>query len=60
MTIKEIRSLTGLTQEKFSEKYHIPKRTIGNWETGVNVPPEYVVELLEYRVKSEYKKEIEQ
>lgn len=59
MTIKEIRSLTGLTQEKFSVKYHIPKRTIENWESGVSAPPVYVVELLEFRVKSEYKKEIQ-
>lgn len=57
MTIKEIRALTGLAQEKFSAKYHIPKRTIENWESGVSAPPRYVVELLEYRVKSEYVEE---
>ena len=54
MTIKEIRELTGLSQKDFSYKYHIPKRSIENWETGLRKCPQYVLELLEYRVKSEY------
>ena len=51
MTIKEIRELTGLSQAKFAEKYHIPKRSIENWESETRQCPIYVVELLEYRVK---------
>lgn len=54
MTIKEIRELTGLSQAKFAEKYHIPKRSIENWESETRQCPIYVVELLEYRVKHEY------
>lgn len=54
MTVKEIRELTGLSQKDFSDKYHIPKRSIENWETGLRKCPHYVMELLEYRVKSEY------
>lgn len=46
MTIKEIRNITGLSQNKFSEKYGIPPRTIQDWEAGRRVPPEYVVKLL--------------
>lgn len=53
MTIKEIRDLTGLSQAKFAEKYHIPKRSIENWESGLRQCPVYVVELLEYRVRHE-------
>lgn len=34
----------------FSEKYHIPKRTIQDWETEKRNPPKYVIELLEFRV----------
>lgn len=56
MTIKEIRSMTGLSQQKFSDQYHIPKRTIENWEGGKAECPAYVVELLEFKVKSEYGK----
>ena len=50
MHIKEIRRLTGLSQAAFSEKYHIPKRTIQDWETEKRNPPKYVIELLEFRV----------
>ena len=51
MTVKEIRSLTGLSQAKFAERYNIPRRTIENWESGTTKCPDYVVELLEFRVK---------
>lgn len=51
MTIKELRSLTGLSQKAFSDKYGIPKRTIEDWETERRTPPEYVIKLLERVVK---------
>ena len=47
MTIKELRNFTGLSQQAFSDKYKIPKRTIENWEGGKRNPPDYVVTLLE-------------
>lgn len=47
MTVKEIRALTGLSQVKFGEKYHIPPHTIEGWEMGIRKPPVYVLELLE-------------
>ena len=53
VTIKELRSLTGLTQAKFAEKYEIPRRTIEDWERDLRTPPEYVVKLLEYRITHE-------
>lgn len=46
MTIKDIRSKSGLTQKQFAEKYGIPKRTIENWETGVRKCPTYVISML--------------
>lgn len=55
MTIKEIRSLTGLSQTEFGNKYNIPMRTIQNWETGQRKCPAYVEELLEFRVKHDTK-----
>jgi len=51
MTVKEIRSLTVLSQAKFAERYGIPRRTIENWESGTTKCPKYVIELLEFRVK---------
>lgn len=58
MTVKEIRELTNLSQKEFSEKYHIPKRSIENWETGTRSCPIYVLELLEFRVRSECNKNL--
>lgn len=34
MTIKEMRTASGMTQQQFSEKLQIPKRSIENWEGG--------------------------
>lgn len=51
MTIKEIRQSTGLSQTKFSAALNIPKRTLEKWEQGVQRCPEYVVELIAYRVQ---------
>lgn len=52
----EIRTLSGLTQQAFSEKYGIPKRSIENWEGGKRNPPEYVISLLERVVREDIKK----
>lgn len=56
MEIKELRMLSGLSQQAFSEKYGIPKRSIENWEGGKRNPPEYVISLLERAVKEDIKK----
>lgn len=56
-SICNLRSLTGLSQQAFSDKYEIPKRTIEDWERGRRKPPEYVVKLLERVVKGDVEKE---
>ncbi|NCB91694.1 MAG: helix-turn-helix domain-containing protein [Clostridia bacterium] len=48
--IKSIRQETGMNQREFAEHFHIPVRTIEDWEYGKRTPPEYVVRLLKYRV----------
>ena len=53
MTIRELRNSLGDTQTDFSRRYHIPFRTIQNWEAGVNKPPAYVAELLENQVRED-------
>ena len=57
MRIEEIRKLTGLTQVKFSERYGIPRRTLEHWERDLNKPPEYVLDLLEFKVRYDEKEE---
>ena len=51
LEMKQIRKMTGLSQIKFSEQYNIPRRTIEDWETGKMKCPDYVLELLEFKVK---------
>ena len=53
MTIKQLRSLTKLSQSKFALAVGVPVRTIQQWEQGERNPPEYVVKLIEYYIKNE-------
>lgn len=46
MTIREARLNAGLTQQRMSEVFEIPKRTIENWEAGKRNPPAYVEKLI--------------
>ncbi len=53
MDIREMRTHLGDTQSEFAARYHIPFRTIQNWENGVRKPPEYMIDLLESRIHSD-------
>lgn len=53
MTIREMRASLGNTQGEFAARYNIPFRTVQNWETGVRNPPEYILDLLESRVRAD-------
>ena len=53
MDIREMRMRLGDTQSEFAERYHIPFRTIQNWESGVRKPPEYVIHLLENQIQAD-------
>lgn len=53
MTINDLRNLTNMTQKEFGKYLNIPIRTIQNWESEHRTPPEYVVELIEYKIKKE-------
>ena len=44
---ERIRKLTGMSRAAFSRKYNIPIRTLEDWDSGNNTPPQYVIELLE-------------
>ena len=53
MTIKELRTQTGMSQQAFGDYFKIPMRTIQNWELGVRECSEYILELVEYKLKNE-------
>ena len=44
--VKDLRLKTGLSAQKFGDRYGIPMRTIQNWEYEKTIPPLYVVGLL--------------
>ncbi len=52
--IRNIRSMTGLSQAKFAAHYNIPKRTLESWEMGQRECPGYVVELLRRAVNEDF------
>lgn len=53
MTIRETRASLGNTRGEFAARYNIPFRTVQNWEAGVRNPPEYIMDLLESRVRAD-------
>lgn len=56
MTFKEVRQQSGMTQAGFAKYFNIPKRTVENWEAGVNKCPEYLLDLIVYKLTHEAKK----
>lgn len=59
MTIKEIRTSMGLSQQQFADYFEIPVKTIRDWEQGRRKPPDYIPKLLErvWRAEKELKGE---
>ena len=53
MTIKELREYSEMTQKEFSKYLNIPYRSIQNWEESKRKCPEYIIELIEYKLKKE-------
>lgn len=55
MTIKELRTATGMSQRAFGEYFGIPCRSIENWEGGQRKCPSYLLELMKYKLEKENK-----
>ena len=49
--IKDLRQQKSMTQKAFSEYLGIPLRTIEEWEGNRRTPPEYVVNLIKFRIE---------
>ena len=50
MTYKEMRQLSGMTQQKFADFFCVPKRTIENWDAGKAQCKQYLIDLFVYRI----------
>ena len=53
MTIKELREAAGMSRPKFAEYFRIPYRTVQDWELGNRKCPQYLLDLMEYKLKKE-------
>lgn len=51
-----IRAVTGMNRSKFAEWLGVPYRTMQDWELGVSKVPEYVLNLIAYKVANEREK----
>lgn len=55
LRFRKLRKEHGLTQQSLADLLGIPKRTIENWETGVNIPAEYIINLIQFRLEHKTK-----
>ena len=53
ITFKEIREASGMSRKAFGEYFGIPYRTIQSWELGDRDCPEYLLDLMVYKLKNE-------
>ena len=53
MTFKELREASGMTRQQFLDYFGIPYRTIQSWELGDRQCPQYLLDLMEYKLKHE-------
>ena len=55
MTIKELRKAAGMTQQAFAEYFGFSKRAVESWEGGKRACPDYLLNLIRYKLEKEGK-----
>lgn len=53
MNINQLHALTGMTMKALAEYFGIPYRTLQDWVAGQRKCPEYLVDLMAYKLKAE-------
>lgn len=53
MNIKDLRTQTKMSQSQFAKYFNIPPSTLKKWEQGQRKCPEYLLELIEYKLQNE-------
>lgn len=54
LTVKELRKLTGLSQTKFADKYHLTSQQVRTWEQGRRNIPESSLYMLNRLVRIDF------
>lgn len=49
----KIRDFTGMTRAQFCRTYHLPERTVTNWDAKKTYPADWALDLLCYAVLSD-------
>ena len=55
--IRELRARTGMNRKEFCEYFGIPYRTVSEWERDGRHAPDYLVRLLDYYIRMEFREE---
>lgn len=50
MTFKDLRQQSGMGRTQFAEYFGIPYRTVQSWELGDRKCPQYLLDLMEYKL----------
>lgn len=53
MEFKDILQQSGMNMSQFAKHFNIPYRTVQNWYNGDRKAPEYVLELIKFRLEVE-------
>lgn len=53
MNIKELIEASGMNQTAFGKYFGIPRRTVQNWDLGLRKCPEYILDLMKYKLEKE-------
>ncbi len=53
MEFKKIREESGMNVSQFSRYFNIPLRTVQGWEYGERKCPEYLLQLIQYKLENE-------
>ena len=53
MTFKEMREQSGMSRQEFAKYFGIPYRTVQSWELGDRSCPEYLLQLIEYKLRKD-------
>ena len=51
--LKDLRKQTGMNRVDFARFFDIPYRTVQDWELGNRKIPEYLLRLIEYKLRME-------
>lgn len=51
--ILDLRTASGMSRKQFAEYFGLPYRTLQAWEIGDRGAPEYLVDLIEYKLRNE-------